>query len=118
MLMNCRFHLRAVDILATRNDHVFGSINDEDVALLVPNGNVTRPHPAIAQGFFCQIRPSPVAEHIGFRADDDFSVSAAIFRCWPTLGVDNANLRNEALPSTGAQPFGVVSRDSALVVLL
>src|SRR5690606_9284864 len=40
-------HLDAVDVLATGDDHVLRTVDDVDVAFLVPDGDVARPHPAV-----------------------------------------------------------------------
>ena len=53
MLIDRCFHFGAVDVLSAAEHHVFGTIDDEHIAVLVNRGDVTSTEPAILNRFGC-----------------------------------------------------------------
>ena len=96
MLMNRRFYLRAVDVLAARNDHVLRAVNDENVALLIPCCDIAGPHPAVAECLLREVRAAPVTQHVGFGAHNNLTRALAISGDGLAIGIDDADLGDES----------------------
>ena len=118
MLMDRGLNLCAVNVLAPRDNHVLGAIHDKNVTLGIPRSNVACPHPAISQGFFSEIGPTPIAQHIGLRTDNNFARRAAVSGYRVAIGVDHQNFGDESFTATGAEALRVVTGDRALMILL
>src|SRR5690554_912441 len=78
--IECVFHFDGGDVFATRDDDVFQSVLDFDVAVFMPYGQVTGVEPAAAESFFCGTWVLQVTFHHSITAQEDLANGFAIFR--------------------------------------
>ena len=80
MLVNDLFNFNRRDVLATRNDHVFGPIGDLDVAAFVYDRYVAGMEPATGQGLGGGVGVLEIAHHHSVAAQQQLTGSHAVVR--------------------------------------
>src|SRR5215471_20185871 len=77
MLLENFFDLARINVGSAADDHIFLSIENEEVSTGVHKPNVTRVEPSIPEGVRCRLGLAPVAAHHGWTTHHHFAQLAA-----------------------------------------
>ncbi|MNP39381.1 hypothetical protein D3C76_1329540 [compost metagenome] len=94
------FHLGAIDVLTTTDDHILDAVAHVHEAVLIHEAAVTGVHPAVADRLGGGFWLVPVTEHDVGATHHDFANGAA--RHFTVLAIDDAHFHTER-----RQPGGV-----------
>src|SRR5699024_7440611 len=87
------FHLQAVDVFTTGNDHVLDSVGDKHITGLIHPAPIAGVHPAVTYGLGGGFRLVPVAQHHMWATRDDFPHLTT--RQLVVILIDNAHFRGD-----------------------
>ena len=93
MLIECLIDLTWIDIKTTCDDHILFPVNNKEIIVFIPDGNITGIKPPILELSGCLFRVIPIPLHDQWALDDDlarFSLGDLLF---PLFHVHQADIR-------------------------
>ncbi len=102
MLVEHLLDLRAVHVLAARDDHVLAAVHEEEIAAVVHEAEVAGPVAAVLEHRCRLLGLVPVSFHHVRSPHDDFAHLARVHL--PAIGIQNADLVTDQSLAAGARP--------------